>query len=88
MAGITVNMVAEIGKINLPMRDVLSLKPGDIVRLSNTNIEDPLVFTIGNRKKFHCRPGLLGNRVAVQITKVLEEIQQLDFEELTEEGED
>ncbi len=88
LAGITVNMVAEVGKINLPMRDVLGLKPGDIVRLSNTNIEDPLVFTIGNRKKFHCRPGLLGNRVAVQITKVLEDIQQLDFEELAQEGEE
>lgn len=88
LAGIAVPMVAEVGRIELPMRDVLNLKPGDIIRLSNTNIEDPLHLNIGNRKKFLCRPGMLGNRVAIEITKVLEDVSTLDFEELTEEGED
>lgn len=88
LSTINVNLLAEIGKINLPMRDVVSLKPGDIIRLSNTHIEDPMILNIGNRKKFQCRPGLLGNRVAVQITKVLEDVGQTDFEELAEEGEE
>ncbi|NNM55271.1 MAG: flagellar motor switch protein FliM [Spirochaetales bacterium] len=88
LASINVNLVAEVGKISLPMREVVSLKVGDIVRLSGTSIEDPLILSIGNRKKFNCRPGLLGNRVAVQVTKVLEEIQQMDFEELVEEGDE
>lgn len=88
LSGIQVPLVAEIGKINLPMKDVISLKLGDIIRLQNTNIDDPLTLHIGNRKKFMCRPGLMGNRVGVQITQVLEEFNQSDFEELTDQGDE
>ncbi len=37
---------------------------------------------IGDRKKFLCRPGVLGNKLAVQIVKKLEDIEQAEFEEL------
>jgi len=37
---------------------------------------------VGDRKKFLCRPGVLGNKLAVQIVKKLEEIEQAEFEEL------
>jgi flagellar motor switch protein FliM len=88
LSTIDVNLVAEIGKMNLSMGEVLSLKPGDIVRLPSTNIDDEMHLKIGNRNKFLCRPGMLGNRVSVQITKVLEELTDLDYEELTEEGDE
>ena len=85
MIGITVS--AEIGNMDLTVRDVLSLKLGDVIRLPDVRIGDPMVLKIGNRDKFMCRPGVVGNKLAVQITEKLEEVAKSEFEELTAEGE-
>ncbi len=85
MIGITVS--AEIGNMDLTVRDVLSLQIGDVIRLPNVRIGDPMILKIGNRDKFMCRPGVVGNKLAVQITEKLEEIPKSEFEELTAEGE-
>ncbi len=85
MIGITVS--AEIGNMDLTVRDVLSLQIGDVIRLPNVRIGDPMILKIGNRDKFMCRPGVVGNKLAVQITEKLEEIAKSEFEELTAEGE-
>jgi len=85
MIGITVS--AEIGNMNLTVRDLLSLQQGDVIRLSDVRTGDPMVLKIGNRKKFMCRPGIVGNKLAVQITEKLEEVTKTEFEELTAEGE-
>ena len=61
---------------------------GDVVRLQNVRLTDPMVLNIGNRQKFLCRPGVIGNKLAVQITKKLEEIDKEEFEELATEGEE
>ena len=88
LSNISVPVVAEIGKMNLTVREVLSLRPGDIIRLQDVRINDPMVVRIGNKEKFHGRPGRVGNKIAVQITRQLEEVIQEDFEELTTEGEE
>ncbi len=88
LAGIGITMSAEIGKVNVTMRDVLNLRVGDVIRLSNTKVNDPLNIMIGNRQKFECRPGLVGKSMAVQVTKKIEDIDQDEFEELVSEGED
>ncbi|MBI9097464.1 MAG: flagellar motor switch protein FliM [Spirochaetaceae bacterium] len=88
LSTIGVTLVAEVGSMNLPVRDVLSLTQGDIIRLQNTRVSDPMTLKIGNRPKFECRPGVVGSKVAVQITKKLEDIQQEEFEELSLEGEE
>jgi flagellar motor switch protein FliM len=88
LAKVAVALLAEIGTMDLTVRDVLNLRGGDVIRLPNTRVGDPLVLKIGNREKFLCRPGTVGNKYAVQITKKLEEIEQADFEELTAEGEE
>ena len=80
--------MAEIGSMRLTVRDVLALSPVDIIRLDNVRVNDPMALKIGNRKKFLCRPGVVGNKLAVQITKKLEEILQEEFEELTTQGEE
>jgi len=79
---------AEIGNMQLTVRDVLALRAGDIIRLDNTRVNDPMVLMIGDRKKFLCRPGVIGNKLAVQVSKKLEEIAQEEFEELTAGGEE
>ncbi len=88
LAGIEITLAAEVGSINLTMRDVLALRAGDVIRLQNVRVSDPMVLKIGDRKKFLCRPGVVGNKVAVQVLKKLEEIEQAEFEELVadEEG--
>ncbi|WP_319561865.1 flagellar motor switch protein FliM [Marispirochaeta sp.] len=88
LSTVHINVVAEIGSINLTVRDVLSLRMGDVIRLQDTRTSDPMVLKIGNRKKFLCRPGLVGNKVAVQITQKLEDIEKEEFEELAVEGEE
>ena len=88
LSTIEVAIVAEIGSMDITVRDVLALRVGDVIRLPNVRISDPMCLKIGNRPKFLSKPGQIGNRVAVQITRQLEDIEAEDFEELTaEEGE-
>ena len=88
LSSIEVDMVAEIGKMNLTMRDVLSLQAGDIIRLSNVRISDPMNLNVGNKTKFLCKPGLSGKKVAVQIVRQLGETDVEEFEELAAEIDD
>ncbi|MFP4362327.1 MAG: flagellar motor switch protein FliM [Spirochaetia bacterium] len=88
LSTIAVDLVAEIGKMNLTVRDVLALQRGDVIRLSNVRIGDPMQLSIGGKAKFLCRPGQVGNKLAVQINRKLEEFNEEEFEELaSEEGE-
>jgi flagellar motor switch protein FliM len=88
LAVVDINVVAEIGKINIPIQDVLSLRMGDVVRLYNTKVGDPYSLTIGNKTKFLCRPGVIGKKMAVQITKKVAEIEKDELDGLAadEEG--
>jgi flagellar motor switch protein FliM len=88
LSTIEVTVVAEIGAMDLTVRDVLSLRAGDVIRLQHTRTRDPMIVKVGNRPKFLGKPGLVGNKLAVQIIKQLEDIEQEEFEELAiEEGE-
>jgi flagellar motor switch protein FliM len=82
LANVDVSVIAEIGKIQVPVRDVLSLGIGDIVRLYNVRVGDAFSLNIGNKKKFLCRPGVIGKKAVVQIVKKTAELEQEEFEEL------
>jgi flagellar motor switch protein FliM len=88
LVSVDVNVIAEIGTVQVPVRDVLSLHAGDVVRLYNVKAGDPLTITIGGKGKFLCRPGVVGKKMAVQITKKMADIDGDDFEELVSEGEE
>ena len=88
LATVDINVVAEIGKINIPVREVISLRVGDVIRLYNTRIGDAYSLNIGNKRKFLCRPGVIGKKMAVQVTKKTAELEQEEFEELATEGEE
>jgi flagellar motor switch protein FliM len=83
-----VNVIAEIGRIQIKMSDVLELSRGDVVRLYNIKAGDAISLNIGNIKKFLCQPGVVGKKMAVQITKKLADIGQKDVEELISEAEE
>ncbi|TCS80953.1 flagellar motor switch protein FliM [Pectinatus cerevisiiphilus] len=61
----------ELGRVSLTISEFLTLGMGDTLRL-NTKADDELVCIVGERPKFYCRPGIIGKRSAVQITKVIE----------------
>ena len=87
LSTVDVNVVAEVGKIHVPVRDVLSLQKGDVIRLYNTRTDEPYSLNIGNKTKFLCRPGMIGKKLAVQITKKLAELNTDEFDELAGDGE-
>ena len=88
LAGIAVPLIVEIGSMELTVRDVLSLRVGDVVRLQGTHVNDAMALRVGDRKKFWCRPGQISNKLAVQITGYIEQLEPEDFEELAvDEGE-
>ncbi|MHB9291634.1 putative flagellar motor switch protein FliM [Hollandina sp. SP2] len=88
LASVDVNVVAEIGTIQIPVRDVLALQSGDVICLYNTKIGDPYSLNIGNQKKFLCRPGIIGKKMAVQVIKKVAEMKQEDFIEIASDGEE
>lgn len=88
LAQISVDVVAEVGRMELTMRDVLSLRMGDVIRLQNVRMNDPMYLNVGNRRKFLCKPGLMGRKLAVQIVQKLEDVEQQEFEELAAEGDE
>ena len=85
---ISVIIVAEIGNMMLKVKDVLALHKGDVIRLPNVRTKDPMALKIGDRKKYLCRPGIMGNKIAVQVIKKLEDSKKEEFEELQAEGEE
>ncbi|PIE04673.1 MAG: flagellar motor switch protein FliM [Spirochaetales bacterium] len=88
LAAIKVPLVAEVGSITLAMKDVMSLQPGNVIRLSNTRVGDPMVLKLGNRPKFECRPGVVGQKLSVQVTRKIEDIEEDEFEELASGGDE
>ena len=69
LSTVDMEVVAEVGSINLSVRDVLKL-------------------SVGNKKKFYCQPGVVGKKMAVQVTGKIEDVTADDFEELSVEGDD
>ncbi len=85
---VEMQLVAEVASMNVPIRDVLNLRVGDVVRFNNTKINDPLTLSVGNKKKFYCQAGTIGKKVAVQVISKINESDEENFEELSAEGEE
>lgn len=85
---VMVDLKVEIGNIDISIQDVLNLRMGDCVKLTQVGINDNFVIKIGNQPKFECRPGKIGNKIAVQIVKMIEERKKNEFEEIEEGGEE
>ncbi|NLK51771.1 MAG: flagellar motor switch protein FliM [Syntrophomonadaceae bacterium] len=59
-----------LGYTTVTVAELLELQVGDVISLE-TRIDQPLEVLIGHRAKFTGRPGLVGNRLGLQITSVL-----------------
>jgi flagellar motor switch protein FliM len=88
LSSVEIPVIAEVGHISIPVRDVLALRQGDVIRLHSVHVGDPMALDVGNKRKFLCRPGVIGKKMAVQIIKKLEDVGQEEFEELASEGDE
>ncbi len=64
-------VVAELGRGIYPLEDIINLQVGDCL-LTNQLAKEELNIRVGNQIKFRGRPGILGKKMAISITKVLE----------------
>ena len=67
-----VPFLVEMGDINITIHEFLTLGFGDVLQL-DTKVDDELKCRIGRKAKFFCRPGTSGKKMAVQITRILNE---------------
>lgn len=88
ISNVNVNLIAEVGSLDIKVKDVVNLKVGDYVRLPGVKYDGEIILKIGNRNKFRCKPGIVGKKMAVQITGLLEDNDRDKFDELQAEGEE
>jgi len=83
-----INLIAELGSLDVSLKDVLNLQKGDIIKLERNKVNDNMILKIGNKKKFFARPGVVGSHMSVQITAKAEPLVSEDemFKEI--EGEE
>ena len=85
---VSVPVIAEIGDVDISMNDIIKLSKGDVIKLSDTKLTSDMMVKIGGRRKFTCRPGLLGTKLAVQVTGKIEEVSDELLEDLQKGGEE
>lgn len=85
---VSVPVIAEIGDVDISMNDIIKLAKGDVIKMTDTKINSDMIVKIGGRRKFTCRPGLLGNKLAVQVTGKIEEVSDELLEDLQKGGEE
>jgi flagellar motor switch protein FliM len=77
LATADIQVIAEIGSVDVPMKEVIALKVDDIIKLHDVGPKDPIFLKVGDQYKFNCRPGMVGRKIAVQITKKLDNTERI-----------
>ncbi len=67
-----VTLVAELGRTELTVQDLLDLQEGDIICLHSRADQD-ITVRVDTLRKFQAKPGLLNGRLGVKITRILED---------------
>lgn len=75
---VPVTIQSLLGEARLCMRDILRLKEGDVIALSQ-KLVDPLQIRINGEQKMEAYPGLVRGRKAVRILRMREEIHEKDL---------
>lgn len=88
LGSIAVDVIAQLGSVEVSVKDVIDLQVGDTIKLYNSKISEDILLKVGNKAKFFCRPGVIGKRMAVQIKKQIEEVKEDIFDEVAEGGDD
>ncbi|PKM89927.1 MAG: flagellar motor switch protein FliM [Firmicutes bacterium HGW-Firmicutes-12] len=65
----TLTVAAVLGINNLSVYELLGLQVGDVIPLEQNNDKEINIY-VESKLKYHGKPGLLGNKIAVQISNV------------------
>jgi flagellar motor switch protein FliM len=70
-----VPMVAQLGSTIVPVRDIVNLHIGDVIRLENieNNGNNTISIKVGSNVKFKGEMGTMNNKMAVKIVKVVKD---------------
>lgn len=66
-----VEVIAELGRVEITLKDLKDLKPGSIINLGKS-IQDDLIVRVEGRPKFIATPGYSRGSQAVKITGIIE----------------
>ncbi|SJZ64353.1 flagellar motor switch protein FliM [Selenihalanaerobacter shriftii] len=65
-------VVANLANATITVADLLDLQTGDVIKLDQ-KADTEAIIKVGKKPKFRARPGVLGSKLAVEISDVLEE---------------
>jgi len=71
---VNIPLIAEVVSVDISFHDLMNLSLGDVIKLENTPLKTDMNVKIGERNKFKAMPGKVGNRLAIQIGEIIEEI--------------
>ncbi len=66
--GSTIDLCAVLGSTTITMQEMLSLQPGDVIRLDQ-QVGSPVVIAVNGKKWFFGEPGIKKNKLAVLINR-------------------
>lgn len=69
---VKVPMSVILGNSNITIRELLELQVGDVIQLDKSTAH-PMDMVVGTKAKFKGVPGVVGHRMAMQITQVIQE---------------
>ena len=67
VGGVELDVVAELGRVKLPLARVAGLKVGDMLRLP-LNVDAPLRVQVGGKSLFAGKPSTAGTQIAIEVT--------------------
>lgn len=63
-----IDVCAELGTVNLPLKEVMNFQPGDVIKLDK-KVGNPVLVTVNGNKWFLAEPGINKSYKAVRINK-------------------
>ncbi len=71
LMGVNVELSVELGKASITSRELIALKPGDVLVLDK-DIQDELMVLVQDLPKYYSRPGKVKDNLAVDIVGVVD----------------
>lgn len=72
LGGAPLDLAVELGATEVPARSITELREGDTLVL-DARVDRALSVLVGGHVRFLCRPGMIGNRVAVRVSDVIDQ---------------
>lgn len=72
-----VPIIGELGSTSIMVKDILNLRPGDVIKLDQER-DKPSYLKVGNNPKFKANIGLSNKKMAMQIVEVIKDGEDLN----------